>query len=404
MKFGGNPGPHLLSGLRILDLGTMVAGPVAATLFADFGAEVIKVEVPRRGDTVRDLGPFVDGKCLYWSVENRNKKSITLDLRQPEGRELLLKLVEQADAVVENFRPGTLEKWGLGWEEMKARNPKLVLLRISGFGQTGPYRERAGYDRIALAFGGLMGITGFPDRPPVRIGTSIADYQSAILGAFALMMAIYHRDARGGEGQEIDLAMYEAIIRFTEVLVPAYDRLGTVRERRGNKHFAAAPGEHFRTRDGRYIILTVSADAGFQRLAQAMGRDDWLADPRFATHEGRWQHVDELNAALAAWIEQQPVDALCARLDAAKLAYSFIYSIEDIMKDPHYQARGSIVAVPDPKIGPVRMAGVVPKFPGRPEKPIEPAPDLGQHNEEVYAGMLGLSIEQMADLAEKGVL
>jgi len=398
------PGPHLLSGLRILDLGTMVAGPVAATLFADFGAEVIKVEVPERGDTVRDLGPFVDGKCLYWTVEARNKKSVTLDLRKPEGRELLLQLVEQADAVVENFRPGTLEKWDLSYETMKARNPKLVMLRISGFGQTGPYRERAGYDRIALAFGGLMGITGYADRPPVRIGTSIADYQSAILGAFALMMAIYHRDLHGGEGQSIDLAMYESIIRFTEVLVPAYDRLGTVRERRGNKHFAAAPGEHFRTSDGRYVILTVSADAGFQRLARCMGRDDWLLDPRFATHEQRWTHVDELNAALAVWIESLPVDELCARLDEAKLAYSFIYSIEDIMNDPHYQARGTIASVPDPKIGPVRMAGVVPRFSDTPEQPIAPAPDLGQHNDEIYGGLLGLSPERIAALSKAGVL
>jgi crotonobetainyl-CoA:carnitine CoA-transferase CaiB-like acyl-CoA transferase len=249
-----------------------------------------------------------------------------------------------------------------------------------------------------------MGITGFPDRPPVRIGTSIADYQSAILGAFALMMAIYHRDLRNGEGQEIDLAMYESIIRFTEVLVPAYDRLGTVRARRGNKHFAAAPGEHFRTCDGRYIILTVSADAVFQRLARMMGREDWLADPRFATHEKRWEHVDELNAALAAWIEAQPVDALCASLDEAKLAYSFIYTIEDIMKDPHYEARGTIASVPDPRIGPVRMAGVVPRFPGMPEKPIEAAPALGQHNEEIYGELLGLTVEEMADLAEAGVL
>lgn len=405
MKIGhGAAGPHLLSGLRILDLGTMVAGPVACTLFADFGAEVIKVEVPKRGDTVRDLGPFVDGKCLYWSVEARNKKSITLDLRQPEGRDLLLQLVEQADAVVENFRPGTLEKWGLGYDVMKARNPKLVMLRISGFGQTGPYRERAGYDRIALAFGGLMGITGYADRPPVRIGTSIADYQSAILGAFALMMAIYHRDLRGGEGQEIDLAMYESIIRFTEVLVPEYDRLGTVRERRGNKHFAAAPGEHFRTSDGRYLILTVSADAGFQRLAMAMGRTDWLADPRFATHAGRWDHVDELNAVLAKWIEEQPVDHLCARLDEAKLAYSFIFNIEDIMKDPHYAARGTIASVPDKDIGPVRMAGVVPRFSGTPQKDIECAPDLGQHNQEVYGELLGLSETRVAELTEAGIL
>lgn len=398
------PGPHLLSGLRILDLGTMVAGPVACTLFADFGAEVIKVEVPKRGDTVRDLGPFVEGKCLYWSVEARNKKSVTLDLRHPEGKELLLQLVDKADAVVENFRPGTLEKWGLGYDVLKARNPALVMLRISGFGQTGPYRERAGYDRIALAFGGLMGITGYADRPPVRIGTSIADYQSAILGAFALMMAIYHRDCHGGEGQEIDLAMYETIIRFTEVLVPAYDRMGTVRERCGNKHFAAAPGEHFRTSDGRYLILTISADAGFQRLAGAMERGDWLADPRFATHEKRWQQVDELNAAVADWIESQPVHQLCARLDEAKLAYSFIYSVEDIMKDPHYAARGTITTVRDPKIGPVRMAGVIPKFSGTPEKPIEAAPDLGEHNEEVYGGLLGLSADRIAALAKSGVL
>lgn len=401
---GIRPGPHMLSGLRILDLGTMVAGPVAATLFGDFGAEVIKVEVPRRGDTVRDLGPFVDGQCLYWSVENRNKKSITLDLRKPQGRDLLLQLVEKADAIVENFRPGTLEKWGLGWDALKARNPKLVMLRISGFGQTGPYRERAGYDRIALAFGGLMGITGFPDRPPVRIGTSIADYQTAILGAFALMMAIYHRDMHDGEGQQIDLAMYESIIRFTEVLVPAYDRLGTVRARQGNKHFAAAPGEHFRTADGRYMILTVSADSGFQRLALAMNRNDWLDDPRFATHEQRWKHVDELNAALAAWIEGQPVEQLCAKLDEAKLAYSFIYSIEDIMNDPHYQARETIASVPDPRIGPVRMAGVVPKFPEREVKPIEPAPALGQHNAEIYGDLLGMSEQDLAVLTGAEVI
>lgn len=403
-KATAQPGPHLLSGLRVLDLGTMVAGPVACTLFADFGAEVIKVEVPVRGDTVRDLGPFVDGKCLYWSVEARSKKSITLDLRQPEGRELLLQLIEKADAVVENFRPGTLEKWGLGFDVMKTRNSKLVLLRISGFGQTGPYRERAGYDRIALAFGGLMGITGYADRPPVRIGTSIADYQSAILGAFAMMMAIYHRDMHDGDGQEIDLAMYESIIRFTEVLVPAYDRMGVVRERRGNKHFAAAPGEHFRTSDGRYLILTISADAGFQRLCKVMGRVDWATDPRLASHEKRWEHVDELNAALAAWIEAQPVDQLCIALDDAKLAYSFIFSIEDIMNDPHYKARGTITSVPDPKIGPIRMAGVIPRFSDTPEKAIEAAPDLGQHNQEIYGGLLGLSRERIEALSKAGVL
>jgi crotonobetainyl-CoA:carnitine CoA-transferase CaiB-like acyl-CoA transferase len=397
-------GPHMLSGLRVLDLGTMVAGPVACTLFADFGAEVIKVEVPKRGDTVRDLGPFVEDRCLYWSVEARNKKSVTLDLRQPEGKALLFRLVAEADAVVENFRPGTLEKWGIGFDEMKKHNPSLILLRVSGFGQTGPYKDRAGYDRIGLAFGGLMAITGFPDRPPVRIGTSTADYQTAILGAFSLMMAIYHRDIKGGEGQEIDLSMYESVIRFTEVLVPEYDRLGVVRGRRGNKHFAAAPGEHFQTSDGRYLILTISADAGFQRLCKVMGRDDWAADPRFSTHPKRWEHVDELNAVLAGWIHSQPVDQLCRVLDEGKLAYSFIYSIDDIMKDPHYAARESIATVNEPGIGPVKMAGVFPRFSGVPNKAIEAAPDLGQHNQEIYGGLLGLSPERMAELSQAGVL
>lgn len=394
----------MLSGLRILDLGTMVAGPVACTLFGDFGAEVIKVEVPERGDTVRDLGPFVDGECLYWSVEARNKKSITLNLREPEGQALLCRLVKEADAVVENFRPGTLERWNLGYDVLKQQNPDLIMLRVSGFGQTGPYRERAGYDRIGLAFGGLMGITGYADRPPVRSGTSTADYQTAILGAFALMMAIYHRDLRGGGGQEIDLSMYESVIRFTEVLVPEYDRLGVVRERRGNKHFAAAPGEHFKTSDGRYVILTVSADAGFRRLCDAMGRPDLAQDPRYGSHASRWEHVDVLNALVAEWIETQPVEQLCKSLDDAKLAYSFIYSIDDIMKDPHYAARESIATVDQPRIGPVKMAGVFPLFSGAPSKPIEPAPDLGQHNAEVYGDLLGLAETDRQALQARGII
>nr|WP_287915481.1 CaiB/BaiF CoA-transferase family protein [Comamonas sp.] len=394
----------MLSGLRILDLGTMIAGPVACTLFADLGAEVIKVEVPERGDTVRDIGPFVDGECLYWHVEARNKKSVTLNLRVPEGQAMLCEMVKHADAVVENFRPGTLEKWNLGFDELRKHNPKLILLRISGFGQSGPYRERAGYDRIGLAFGGLMGITGYPDRPPVRSGTSTADYQTALMGAFSLMAAIHHRDHLGGEGQEIDLSMYESIIRFTEVLVPEYDRLGVVRERRGNKHFAAAPGEHFQTSDGRYLILTVSADAGFQRLCHAMSRTDLLQDARYAAHSSRWEHVDELNRILGNWIATTPVKQLCKALDAAKLAYSFIYSIDDIMKDPHYAERGSIVSVDHPRIGPVKMAGVFPRFSNVQHKPIEPAPDLGQHNAEYYGQVLGIAPDRLQALAARGVI
>lgn len=397
-------GPHLLSGIRILDLGTMVAGPVACTLFGDYGAEVIKIEVPERGDTVRDLGPFVEGECLYWHVEARNKKSITLNLREPEGQRLLCELVKQVDAVVENFRPGTLEGWGLSYDALRQHNPGIIMLRVSGFGQTGPYRTRAGYDRIGLAFGGLLGITGYPDRPPVRIGTSTADYQTAILGAFSLMTALYHRDVMGGGGQEIDLSMYESVIRFTEVLVPEYDRLGVVRKPRGNKHFAAAPGEHFLTSSGRYMILTISADTGFQRLCTAMGRSELVSDERYCTHTRRWENIDELNALIADWILSQPEEELKSKLDDAKLAYSFIYGIDDIMSDPHYEARGSIATVEHPRLGPVKMAGVFPRFSGKEHKPIEPAPDLGQHNDEIYGNWLGLGESDLSALKSKGII
>jgi crotonobetainyl-CoA:carnitine CoA-transferase CaiB-like acyl-CoA transferase len=397
-------GPHMLSGVRILDLGTMVAGPQSATLFGDFGADVIKVEVPERGDTVRDIGPFVDGECLYWEVENRNKRSITLNLREKEGQDLLCQLVAQCDAVVENFRPGTLEKWGLTFEALKKHNPKLVLLRVSGFGQTGPYSSRAGYDRIGLAFGGLMGITGYPDLPPVRIGTSTADYQTAILGAFSLMMALYHRDCLGGKGQEIDLAMYEAVIRFTEVLVPEYDRLGYIRGPRGNVHFAAAPGDHFPMQDGSYVIITCSAQTGWERLCAAMDRRDLLDDPRMATHELRWQHIKELNKEVAEFVMSMPPEQVFRKLDEAKAAYAPILTIDKIMQNEHYQARNTIVAVENPRIGPVRMAGVVPRIPGIAEKPIAPAPALGEHNAEVYGELLGLTESDLAALKKKGTI
>jgi crotonobetainyl-CoA:carnitine CoA-transferase CaiB-like acyl-CoA transferase len=397
------PGPHLLSGIRILDLGTM-ASSVAATLFGDFGAEVVKVERPGQGDPAREVGPCVGGRALYWAVEGRNKKSVTLDLERPQGRELFLRLVEEADAVVENFRPGTLEALGLGYETLRSRNTGIVLLRISGFGQTGPLREREAHDHVALAFGGLMHITGFADRPAIPTGTTTADYQAAVLGAFALAMALYRRDVQGAGGDEIDLAQYESVMRFTEVLIPSYDRLGVIRGRYGNTHFAAAPGEHFRTCDGRFIILTVSADAVFERLCRVMERREWLDDPRFASHSERWKHVEELNAAVAAWIESQPVEQLCRTLDEAKLAYSFIYDVVDITEDPHYQAREAIHVVDDPTIGAVKMPGVFPKFSHTPAKPIGAAPALGQHNEEVFTAWLGLSPEKVRQIAAAGVI
>jgi crotonobetainyl-CoA:carnitine CoA-transferase CaiB-like acyl-CoA transferase len=401
-KSGARAGP--LKKLRIIELGTMIAGPVVGTLLADFGAEVIKVEQPGTGDTIRQIGPFAEGESLYWNVEGRNKKSVTIDLRRQQGQSLLRALVKQADAVVENFRPGTLAKWGLDYSELVKVNPRIVMLSVSGFGQTGPYADRAAYDRIALAFGGVMHLTGFPDRPPVRPGVSIADYQAALFGAFSVMMALYQRDASDGPGQHIDLALYESVFRFTDVLTAAYDRLGKVRERQGNLHFAAAPGEHFETRDGRFLILTISNDSMFKRLCSAMNRDDLAADPRYATHELRWNHVNELNDIVAAWVKSDEVTAISRALDDVGVAYSTTYSIADIVADPHYAARENIVSVETPRLGPLKMQGVGPKFSATPAGPISPAPALGEHTFEVLRTLLGLSDAAIEDLAASRVI
>jgi crotonobetainyl-CoA:carnitine CoA-transferase CaiB-like acyl-CoA transferase len=392
-----------LQGMRILDLGTMIAGPVACTLLADFGAEVIKIEEPQAGDALRHIGPFEQGESLFWNVEARNKKSVTLDLKQPAGRALLLRLVAKADAVVENFRPGVMARLGLAYEDLRQVNPRIVLLSVSGFGQTGPYAARAGYDRIAQAFGGLLHITGFPDRPPVRPGVSIADYQTALFGALSLMMALHHRDARGGPGQHIDLALYESVYRFTDVLTAAYDRLGQVRQRQGNLGLAAAPGDHFPTRDGRWLVLTISNDPMFRKLCEAMGRADLADDGRYATHALRWKHIADINAEVGDWILSQDVGPLCDTLDAFGLAYSLTLSIDEICADPHYRVRGSIQTVDHPRLGALRMQGVGPRFSASPAGAIRAAPGLGQHNREVLGG-LGVDDAELAELARTGVI
>jgi crotonobetainyl-CoA:carnitine CoA-transferase CaiB-like acyl-CoA transferase len=392
-----------LQGLRILDLGTMIAGPVACTVLADFGAEVIKIEEPRAGDTLRQIGPFAEGESLYWNVEARNKKSVTLDLKQPAGRELMLRLVAQADAVVENFRPGVMARLGLAYEDLRRVNPRIVLLSVSGFGQTGPYAQRAGYDRIAQAFGGLLHVTGFADRPPVRPGVSIADYQTALFGALSLMMALHHRDARGGPGQHIDLALYESVYRFTDVITAAYDRLGQVRERQGNLGIAGAPGDHFPTSDGRYLVLTISNDPMFRKLCAAMGRIDLADSPQYATHALRWQHIVDINRIVGDWILSQQVDALCRALDGFGLAYSLILSIDEICADPHYQARESIQTVAHPRLGTLRMQGVGPRFSATPAAALRAAPCLGQDNREVLGG-LGVDDAMLARLERDGVI
>lgn len=401
---GKSNAPLPLAGIRVLDLGTRIAAPFAATLLADFGAEVIKVELPGSGDFMRSIGPFADAYSLWWAVEGRNKKSITLDLRQPRGQALLKRLIALADVAIENFQPGTLEGWGLGYEALRALNPGLILTRASVYGQTGPYRERPGLDRNGIGFGGLLYITGYADRPPVRPGVIISDYLTGVFNAFAVMLALYHRDVHRGGGQWADLALYESVFRILEHTVAAYDRLGTVREREGNRLRNSAPLDNWQTRDGEFVCIVAAGDGLFPRLARAMGREDLLHDPRFATLRARAEHADAINTIVGDWVKEHTAAEIEAVLVAAEVPVSRAYSIADIAADPHYAARQDIVVVDDPSIGPVRMQAVYPRLSATPGRIERGAPKLGEHNREVYAGLLGLNDAEMAALQADGVI
>lgn len=392
-----------LHGIRVLDLGTMIAGPVAATLLGDFGADVIKVEQPQGGDPIRQNGAQFEGEGLWWNVEGRNKRSVTLDLRVSEGQDILRKMAAHADVLVENFRPGTMARWGLDYERLRTVNPKLIMLSISGYGQTGPYAPRAAYDRIGLAFSGLLHVTGQDDGPPLRPGTAIADYQSALMGAFAVMIALYHRDARSGVGQHVDTSLYESVFRFTDIMVTAFDKLGVARKRQGNAHFAAAPGDHFETSDGRYLVLTVSSNSVFQRLCEAMQRPDLVQDPRFATHIQRWDNIREINSIVAEWIKSAPVATIMELLEKHGLAFSLVYSAAEIVEDPQYAARGSIATVNHPRIGRLIMPAPHPKLGGTPAPPLRPAPALGADTSAILSD-LGYTQSAIDDLKQRGIV
>jgi crotonobetainyl-CoA:carnitine CoA-transferase CaiB-like acyl-CoA transferase len=397
--------PHLpLAGIRILDLGTRIAAPFAATLLGDFGAEIIKVELPGCGDFMRGIGPFVDGYSLWWAVEGRNKKSITLDLRKPRGQEVLKRLIVVSDVAVENFQPGTLEEWGLGYETLRAINPGLILTRASVYGQTGPYRDRPGLDRNGIGFGGLLYITGHRDRPPVRPGIIISDYLTGVFNAFAIMLALYHRDVRRGGGQWVDLALYESIFRILEHTVASYDRLGAVREREGNRLRNSAPLDNWESKDGQFVCIVAAGDGLFPRLARAMGREDLLSDARFATFSARVVHADAINAIVGDWVRQHTAAEVEAILVAAQVPVTRAHSIADIAADPHYAAREDIVSVDDPVIGAVRMQAVYPRLSETPGRIQRGAPPLGEHNDEVYGSLLGLSADERASLQADGVI
>jgi crotonobetainyl-CoA:carnitine CoA-transferase CaiB-like acyl-CoA transferase len=401
-----SPSSGPLAGLRVLDLGTRVAAPFAATLLADLGADVIKVELPRQGDFLRSIGPFVDGYSLFWAVENRGKRSITCDLRKPAGQALVKRLLPHVDVVVENFQPGTLEGWGLGYEALAEVNPGVILTRVSVYGQTGPYRDRPGLDRNGIAAGGLLYITGYKDRPPVRPGVVISDYLTGVFNALAIVSALWERDRRGGagRGQWVDLSLYESILRVMEHTLATYDRLGVVREREGNQLSNSAPLDNWQTKDGKYVCIIAAGDGLFPRLCRAMGREDILTEPRYATLALRAQHGEELNALVADWCRAHDAAEIASVLVRHEVPFGVAHSVADVFADPQVAARGDIVSVDDPVIGPIRMQGVYPRFSRTPGSVRRGAPKLGEHNDEVYRELLGLSADELATLARDGVI
>lgn len=392
-----------LGGLTVLDLSTIVSGGTATSLLADFGAEVVKVEHPRGGDPLRSWGPFVRGQSLWWKVVSRNKKSITLDLSLPAGQELLLRLVDRSDVLVENFRPGTLERWGLGPDRLMDRNPRLVVLRISGYGQTGPYRHRPGFGTVAEAMSGLVAISGFPDGPPLAPPIPLADEVAGILGACSVLMALHHR-AQSGRGQIVDTSLYEPLFRLLIPHIPQYCSLGILAHRTGNHFPDAAPRNLYRTRDGSWVALSATSQRVFERLAAAIGRLDLVEDPRFRDNASRVAHRKELDEILADWMAHHTETEVLERLEASGAVAGPVYDVPRILEDPHYAAREDIVTVSDPDVGEIRMPGIVPKLSDTPGQVAFAGPRLGQHNKEVYEQWLGLTDADLERLRSDGVV
>ena len=393
-----------LDGLRVVETGVLLAGPFCGQLLGDFGAEVIKVEQPGVGDPMREWGrERSGGLSLWWPVLARNKKSITLNLREPRGQDLVRRLVASSDILLENFRPGTLERWGLGYEELSAINPRLILVRVTGFGQTGPYAARPGYGSVGEAMGGLRYVVGNPDSPPSRMGISIGDTLAATFACVGTLAALHARE-RTGRGQVVDSAIYEAVLGVMESLIPEYAATGYVRERTGAIIPNVAPSNVYPTADGQMVIIAANQDTVFARLAEAMGRPEMATDERYATHMARGARQTELDELIADW---------SAGLDAAELNEILlhhgvptgeIYRAPDMLRDPHFAAREAIVRLTHPELGELPMQNVVPKLSDTPGRVRWPGPDLGAHNEEILGGLLGLDADELADLATAGIV
>ncbi len=391
-----------LAGLRVVEMGQLIAGPFVGKTLGDFGAEVIKIESPEGGDPLRGWRLQQDGTSVWWQVQSRNKRSLALDLRSSEGQDIARRLIQEADVLVENFRPGTLEGWGLGYEALSQHNPGLVMLRISGYGQSGPYRDRPGFGMIGEAMGGLRHLTGEPGRVPVRCGVSIGDTLAALHGVIGVLLALYHRKVQGGPGQVIDVALHEAVFNCMESLLPEYSAAGLVREPGGSALPGIAPSNAYRCRDG-VVLVAGNGDSIFKRLMKAIGREDLGADPLLAHNAGRVARVEEIDAAIGAWTQQREVDAVLAALTAAEVPVGKVYTAADIAADPHYQARDMLLEQTTREGRRLTVPGVVPKLLGTPGRLRRPAPRLGEDSDAVLAG-LGLSAEQITDLRERGIV
>jgi formyl-CoA transferase len=392
-----------LAGIKVIELGTLIAGPFCARMLAEFGAEVIKIESPDGGDQLRQWRKMYQGTSLWWYVQARNKKSVAVNLRTTEGQEIVRQLARDADIVVENFRPGQLEKWHIGWEQLSKINPKLIMVRLSGYGQDGPYRDRPGFGVVAEAMSGMRYVTGYPEQPPVRMGISIGDGIAALHGVIGAMMALHHRTANGGKGQIVDVALYESVFNMMESFIPEYDVLGFKRERAGNALPGITPSNTYATRDGKYVIIGANNDAIFKRMMICAGRLDLANDASLGTNSGRVPRTQELDMAIGDWTRQHDMADVLRALEAAEIPSGRVYDPEDIVNDIHYRARNMIEQWKLPDGKPMRVPAVTPKLTSTPGGTRWLGPKLGEHTAEVLT-VLGYSTEQQGKLRAQGII
>jgi crotonobetainyl-CoA:carnitine CoA-transferase CaiB-like acyl-CoA transferase len=393
-----------LSDLKVLELGQLLAGPYCGQILADFGADVIKIEPPGKGDSMRQWGEVdADGEPVWWNVIGRNKQSVTLNLREPQGQEILRNLASQADILIENFRPGTMERWGLGYDVLSRNNPGLIMVRVTGFGQDGPYSDRAGFASVCEAMGGLRYISGYPDRPPVRVGISIGDTLAGIHGAIGALVALHQRE-QSGEGQVVDSAIFESVLGVMESLVPDYDRAGKIRERNGGSLPGIAPSNAYPARDNRDVIIGANQDSVFRRLCAAMGQPTLADHPDYATHRARGANQQAIDDAVAAWTRQHDAQEIVDRLAEAGVPAGLIFRAPDMLTDPHFNARKSIVMVPDRKGKPLPMQNVFPRLTKTPGTIRHAGPELGEHTNEVLKTWLDMNDAQLDTLRNSSII